>query len=426
MRVHFPELYQAHRARDKKRLTLMAAEFGLTYEQFEASNWDHEGKLEMAKADIDTDVPMPEPETKPKAKPKAKAKDKAPAKKRGRPKGATTKPPENTQLLEAVEFIGVVENDTFENSKYAKLSQNYITAYSNVLAAGYPIAEEIELCPQIEKLKAALTRCGRTLAITETEGGQISIKGDRIRATVPCLAEPLAIPEPDPVIVKGDFNIIKKAFKACNTVADDKNEKVMYASVLLDPNTVSATNGMVLLQYWHGIANLPPATVVPAAFAKIVSGQKMNITGFGGMWDADAGLLKSLTVWFENGAWLKTQCFEDRWQDINSLLNVNTEPTPVPEDLFEAVAAVEPFCSDTSAIIFSEDAVQSHRDSEVGAVYNVKGLPAGKIFSAKLIKQVAPYVETLDLLTHSDRAFFFGGTPENPVRGVFMGMTGSS
>lgn len=369
---------------------------------------------------------MPEPEIEDGVEmPSDEAVAPAAPKRRGRPKGTTTKPAENEQLLRAVEFVGIVETDAFENSKYAKLSQNLITAYSNVLAAGFPIAEEIHLCPQIDKLKAALNKCGRSLAITETEGGQISIKGDKLRALVPCLAEPLPDIAPDMPQVQGDFDILKEAFKAACTVADDKQEKLMYASVLVDPNTVTATNGKVLLQFWHGIAGLPPATVVPVAFAKLVAGIKYKITGIGGAWSNELGALSSMTIWFENGAWLKTQCFDERWQAFQQLLDVPTDPKPVPDGLFEGVSAVEPFCKDSGAVHFADGAVQSHAEASAGAVYTVKDLPPGKIFHAKLIKQVSPYVKSLDLFSSTDRAYFFGGTEANPVRGVFMGMTGS-
>jgi hypothetical protein len=374
-------------------------------------NWTR--KIGMGEVEIDDNVAIPEAAP---AKP-------ATGKRRGRPPGASSKPAENAALLAAVDFVGIVETDAFEHSQYARLSDNFIIAYSNVMVAGHPIAEEINLCPQTAKLRAALIRCGRTLAITEANG-QISIKGDKLRALVPCLAEPLANMSPDMPVIQGDFEILKEAFKAGNTVADEKSERMMFASLLLDRNTLTATNGLVLIQYWHGIANLPPGTVIPKVFAQAVAGVKYKITGIGGAFDPTAGFMRSLTIWFDNGSWLKTQCYEDRWQDISKVIDVATNPIPVYEGLFEAVEAVEPFC-ESQAVYFCTNAVQSHPEGEAGAIYEVKDLPAGKIFNPKLIRQVAPYVKTIDLFAATDRGFFFGGTEANPVRGVFMGMSGS-
>jgi hypothetical protein len=368
-------------------------------------------------AEIDDGVPIPTDTPAP-----------APAatgRRRGRPPGSAAKPAENAGLLAAVQFVECVENETIEFSHFAKLSNGMVLAYSNVLSAGFPIAEQLNRCPRIDMLKAALLRCGKSLAITETNDGHLSIKGDKLKAIVPCMAEPLADITPDAPVINGDFNILKEAFKAACTVADEIADRVMYASVLLDPNTVTATNGKVLLQYWHGITGLPPATVIPALFAKQIVGSKYKITGIGGNYDTNAGFMRSLTIWFENGAWLKTQCYEDRWQAFEQLLNVATNPQPVPVGLFEGIEAVEPFCKDSGAIHFGDGYVSSYLNSDAGASYPVKGLPPGKIFHAKLVRQVSPYVKTLDLLTQNDRAFFFGGTDINPIRGVFMAMSGS-
>jgi hypothetical protein len=354
--------------------------------------------------------------------PEASAPAPSAPRRRGRPAGASAKPPENAQLLAAVEFISVVSTEAFELSQYASLANQQIIAYSNIIAAGHPIAEELNLCPQIEKMKAALMRCGKSLAITENNG-QISIKGDKLRALVPCMAEPLAPVLPDPPVLSGDFDALKEAFKVCGVVADEASERPMYASLLLESDTLTATNGKVLIQYWHGVKGLPPGTVIPKVFAAAIAKQKYKITGIGAAWNGT--FATSVTFWFENGSWVKTQCYEERWQDFNHVINVQTNPVPIYTGLFDAIAAIEPFCGQSGAVIFKENAVASHNEEDTGAIYEVKGLPAGKVFAAKLVRQVSPYVKTIDITSSPDRGFFFGGETNHPVRGVFMGMHGS-
>jgi len=412
MRLHDPEVFEAHRGRTTEHLNYIAGLAGWSLEEAIERKWQVE---------IEDNIPIPA------STPAAPT-----GKKRGRPPGKKNIPAENTALLNAVDFISVVETDAFEFSKFCAIRGMAATAYSNILSAGFPVAEELNLCPHMDKLKAALNRCGRTLSISENNN-QLSVKGDKLRALVPCLAEPLAAITPDMPIINGDFDILKDAFRACGTVADEAADRPMYASLLLDPNTVTATNGKVLIQYWHGIANLPPGTVIPKVFAKTIVGIRYKITGIGGTFEQSlnpttqqmVGFMRSLTLWFENGSWIKTQCFEDRWQDFSHLLDVPTAARPVPEGFFEAVAAVEPFCEDTSAVHLGVETLMSHLNGEDGAVYECKGVQSGKIFNAKLIRQVEPYVTTLDLTTQPDRAFFFGGTIANPIRGVFMGMIGS-
>lgn len=352
-----------------------------------------------------------------------------PPKKRGRKPGSSNKPTESSILLNAIDFVSIVETETFEPSAYCRFISNeagsFVTAYSNVLSAAHPVAEQLNLCPQFSKLKAALTRCGKTLAITESDG-QISIKGDKIRALVPCLVEPLIDLAPDAPVIIGSFDALKEAFRVCCTVADEKAERAMLASILLDPNCATATNGKVLIQYWHGISNLPPGTVLPKVFAAAIASNKYKITGLGGNFDANGGFMRSFTVWFENGSWIKTQCYEDRWQDVSKILDgYALSPVPLYDGLFEAVAAVEAFTDEIEAVYFHAGTVASHRELNTGAMYEVKNLPPGKVIHGRLARQVSPFVKTIDLTTMPDRVFFFGGTEANPIRGVFMGMSGS-
>lgn len=389
-----------------------ATEYGMTYEEFEARNWDDGKGKEMS--DIDDGVAMPT--TAP-----------APAR-RGRKPGTPNKPKVASQaeMLEAaLAFVSPVESDMNDYSQYVSLVGNMAIMFNGQLAAGHPIVEELTLCPHLERLKQALKNCGKSLVITETDGGQLSLKGDKIRALVPCFDfGGVGVMGPDAPVVEGDFDILKQAFKVCGTLASEQGERVIEASLLLEPNSCTGTNGLAILQFWHGIANLPPGTVIPKAFASAVAACGKKITGIGAGWNAQGGFASSLTFWFEGGAWFKTQCYNDRWPNLAPILDVPCNHLPVPEGLFTAIEAVSHFIDEekSSAVFFMGGCVQSHADANVGAQYEVSGLPGGKIFNGRLVKQVAPWVKTIDLVSFPDRAFFFGGEAPNPVRGAIMCM----
>ena len=344
-------------------------------------------------------------------------------KRRGRKPGTKNPPkqPSKAEQLEAaLAFVEPVYSELSDFAQYVSLSAGVAVMFNGQMAAGHPIVEELTLSPHLDKLQAALKKCGKTLVITETEAGQLSIKGDKLRALVPCLNVESASVVGSPPNLTGDFNALKEAFKVCGTLASENGERVIEASLLLEANVCTGTNGAAMLQYWHGIAGLPPGTVIPKAFAAAVAKCPLNITGIGGDWNGE--FLTSVTLWFENGAWLRTQCYNDRWPSIDHLLNVITAPVEVYAGLFEGIGAVEAFVEHqkTSSVHFADGMVMSHHEPTVGAQYEVKDLPGGKSFNGKLIKQVAPYVKTIDLVSHEDRAFFFGGEAANPVRGVLM------
>lgn len=381
-----------------------------TIEQAEERNWI------MAGTEIDDDVAVP-------------AAAPAAPRPRGRPRGTANKPKVASQaevLEAALAFVSPVQNDIQPFAQYVNLSGNMAVMYNGQFAAGHPIIEELTLCPHLGLFQQALKRCGKSLAITQTEARQLSIKGDHIRVLIPCYNETLAAVVPDIPYYEGDFSILREALKVCGTLADEDGNRVVTATLLLNPDTCTGTNGHAMLQFWHGLKVVPPGTVIPAAFADAVVATNKKITGIGADWNAEGGFPNSVTFWFEGGAWIKTQCFHDRWPELSHILDVASSPGPVPVGLFEAFEAVVHFVDDkkSSAIYLVPGSVQSHPDATVGAQYEVPGLTGGKVFNGKLVKQVAPWVETIDLETYGDRAYFFGGTPTNPVRGAIMCMMG--
>lgn len=338
---------------------------------------------------------------------------------RGRP--ATKKNTQAEQLQQALDFVSVATNKLDDFASYVSLHNRMAIATTGQISAGHPIQEDLELCPHLDKLKLALSKSGKTLTLTHTPSDQLSVKGDKLRVIVPCVGfNELPFNAPDETQYPADDRI-KEAFKVCGMLASEAGDEVYKASVLLRGNDCTGTNGRAtMLQYWHGI-DLPPDMVLPKIFTQSVVKIAQKITGFGFSWSNELGRPKSFTLWFENGAWIRTQCYSDSWPDVDGLLNKPSVPAPTPEGLFDAVESVYKF-NDDNLIYFLSNCVSTDKNPDVGAQYEVKGLQGGVSFNGKLLLQVSPYATSMDFTTHRDRAFFFGGTAENPVRGVLMAM----
>lgn len=331
------------------------------------------------------------------------------------------KPKQTTQaaaLVEALNFASIAtKNDGVIGSaaKHVRLIGKQVVAYDGQMSAGHPIAEELTLCPQIDQLSKALSKTGKTLTISETATGRLSIKGEKLQAYVPC-AQAHDLPQAfaDQAIAPADDRI-KAAFKCCGTLASEADSRLVAASLLLRGGDCTGTNGAAILQYWHGV-DLPPAMVLPKVFCAAVAAAKPHIVGFGASFNN--GKVSSVTFHFEGGAWLKSACYADEWPDIEKLW-LQPNYVEVPKDLFEAIDAVDDF-HEAGHVTFANNAVQSHASPDIGAQYAVPGLQAGKTFAGKLMKQVAPFASLIDLNTYDDRAFFMGGEQANPVRGIVM------
>ena len=343
---------------------------------------------------------------------------------RGRPAKAN---PQAEQLTKALAFISLVAEDdeTLPNNGHAKLGNNMAVVLGRMMSGGYPIVEDLDVCPHLDKLKLALAKSGKTLTIAKTPGAQLSVSGEKFRAVVPCIPlEDMPDIGPDAPIAMVDDRI-KQAFKVCGTLASEAGERLIEASLLLEAYVCTGTNGVAMMQFMHGI-DLPPHMVISKAFAAAVAKVEMPLTGFGFTWSEELQKPSSVTFWFENGSWLKANCYSDRWPEIDSIVGAESFPIELPAGLFDAIEAVEKFSDDKEpSVYFTDGKVQSHYTVEAGASYDVAGLSGGKRFKAKLMRQVKDYVTHIDLTTVEDRAFFTGGDENGPIRGVVMGMAGA-
>jgi len=318
-----------------------------------------------------------------------------------------------SRVSEAVSFImPATQPGGLDYQQYIRISGGYAVAFDGTVAAGFPVEEELTVCPQADKLDAALKKCGTDLTITVLPSGALSVKGGKLRAVVPCLSDqgvmPPVWPDPPVAVITDE---IKEGFKALAKLANDKAETVLEASILLQARTMVATNRLVLLEYWHGI-DLPPGLVIPKAFAAAVMKQTVALTGFG------FGP-HSVTFHYENGAWIRTQLFQDQYPDYTRIVDVPSYPIPIPEGLIEAIEAVATF-SDSDTVLLRNGRVTTNREDERGAQHEVAGLEVNgdyRAFAPSLFKKVSGFIETIDLNTYDDRAFFFGGN----IRGVIMG-----
>lgn len=327
-----------------------------------------------------------------------------------RPRKAKSKPAE--KLSEALNFIAPAAGDEGAWA-HARIAANWIVAANGVLAAGHAIEEELALCPHIGRLIDALNKSGQTLALTEKDNGTLFVSGDKLRAIVPCIpGDTLAPVMPDPRIAVIDDRI-KEGFAKLLPLTKEAAERTLEISILLRANSMFACNGQVIFEFWHGI-DLPPGMAVPKPFCAAVTGSAKALAGFG--YSAT-----SVTFYFEDGAWIKTQLYRNDWPNVDALFEYQSFPAAVPEGLFEAVRAIESF-SDDGGVHFHDEKLKSSYDNYredgpvYGATYDVPGLQQGHSFTAKLLRLIEPVCEQLDYTSNDDRAVFFGGS----VRGVIM------
>mgnify|MGYP001231025984 CR=1 FL=1 len=289
------------------------------------------------------------------------------------------------------------------------LKDGWAMMHNGIIAAGERITESFNICPHNDLLIQALSKCGQNVSFTELETQRLSVKSDKFRAIIPCLSlYDMMIPSPDPRCATVDDRL-KDAIRAVSALADDDPTRLIKASILIDSGSAYATDGHVLIEAWHGI-DLPPMLALPKAIiAPLVKNQK-KLSGFGYS-------QSSCTFYYDDGSWIKSQFYADKWPDVAHAINQASQQTPLPDNFYDGLAAVEKF-SDDGYVYFDNGVLRSHRTADEGASYEVLGLPQGPIMKISNLKMIKPYVKTVDFLARNGKMLMWYG--EN-VRGAIMG-----
>lgn len=288
-----------------------------------------------------------------------------------KPKPTTTP----NALLEALKFASLVCKD--KGSVYEAhvcVADNWISAYNGVLSIGCRHDSAINACPQFKLITEALQRCGQSIAITQLDNDRLSIRSDKFRAIVPCISNGiLGVQSPDQRIVDIDDRL-KDAMVMAGEIIDENGTQIYNHSTLFNGKSIiSSMGGSFILEYWHGI-DLPPFLAIPKSFSTILGKISKKLKSFGFS-------QSSITLYFEDDSWIKSQLYSEAWPKVDHILNVQVNFQPIPSGFWEALAAVSPFSEGN--VYFFADKLRSHAAEGVGADYDCPGLPSGPIFPAR-------------------------------------------
>ena len=352
---------------------------------------------------IENNVPIPEETAAP-----------APAKKhRARRQSAkkTAAPNPSASLLAALKFIAVAQKKAgAPNQQFGIISGNWAAASNGILTVATKVEEDLNACPHTLQLIDALSKVGEELSITQLSPNALTVVSGAFKALIPCADfNELSITGPDENIAVIDDRI-KTAFEAVMGLATDGAQHAHLAGVLLQAGSAVATNGAALLEYWHGI-DLPPGLLIPKASAVAIAKADKTLTGFGFS-------SSSATFWFEDGSFIKTQLFAERYPNYQTVFDCESvNPWPLPDEFYKAVRAIESFSR--NGIVFFENGFLSSNERETEAsTYKIEGLPEGMGFNAKLLLTVEHGFKNVHFDAEKNKACFFG---EN-LRGVLMGI----
>lgn len=315
-------------------------------------------------------------------------------------------------LLNALNFISVAQTEKESPNAYENhcvLSDGYATAYNGIITAGCKIEEAFSICPHTYKLIHALEHCQKDISITEL-AGRLSVKSGAFSAFVPCWEGDRPLVTPDAPC--GQISdALKVGFETIGYLAVENGKTVAQASILLRNGSMVATDRFLIMEYWHGLSM--PKIVLPKLFISAIVSIPKKLVQFG---FSD----NSVTFYFEDSSWVKTQLFEEEWPDVDPILNIASKQEPLPADFYTALSTIASFSSGKKGeqkVYFMDGKMQTHRDEKEGASYEVEGLKMGPAFGIERLKRIEKYIKTADFYSHSTM-FFFGDNLRGCLTGV--------
>lgn len=316
------------------------------------------------------------------------------------------------RLVEALQFCSLASRVSGNNAAYqdhVRIADQWAIRSNGQLTAGHPVEEDLHACPHAARLANAIEKCGDTLSITHLGSGNLSVKGAVFTARVDCLPEDQMLYQAPDEPCGAIDDRIKRALHVAGSVAAEGATRVIFASVLLKAQTAIGTNGHVMLECYHGI-DLPPGLCLPKSSVVAVLKVAKPLVSFG----FSRG---SMTFYYEDGSWLKSQLYLDPWPDTSHILDIPAYPITPPDGWITAVEAVTGFSAD-GRVYFDDGKVMSHPNQGEGAEHDMPGvgaLPSG--YYAKDLRLVEEFASRFDFTTHRERAIAYG----DDARAVIMG-----
>lgn len=333
-------------------------------------------------------------------------------KQRARRKPSDTAGNPSAKLIEALQFVAMAQAKSGPvETQFCLLTNKWAVASNGFLTIGAKIEEDLEVCPNtlqlIEALKLAVDG---DQVIAHESPSVLSVRAGAFAGLVACVDRNSL---PDPSAPDGQCALVDSrltdALDAVQFLAMDESPDAFKASVLLRAGSAVATDGSMMLEYWHGI-DLPPNLMVPRKAVQAIVKCKKVPVGFGYS-------PSSITIWFEDDSFIKTQLYSGNYPDTDKLYPQTVNAWPLPEGFFKAVHVIANFSED-GQVIFNNGKVASSLQESVASTFKIEGLAEEMAFRAKYLIDAQLYMKTAHFDSEKGRVIFFGDN----CRGIIMGL----
>jgi hypothetical protein len=319
-------------------------------------------------------------------------------------------------MLKELKFVmgSVARKDYVPELQHFKIENGRVEGFNGVIALSTPI--DLDLCamPKAVPFVKAIERLPDTqgCVLDLTKAGRLSVRSGRFKAFVECWEATHETPHVQPAgeqyaMPGGILPILKRTAPFMGIDAS----RPWACGILLEGQTASATNNIVVVQHW-----LPGLTFpTPINLPSVAVNEMLRINREPVAMQPEPG---AITFHYADGAWLRTSLLEGLWPvDLGKVLDRECDPKAVTPGLFDAVDRLAPFGKDGRVYLRPELVTTSLTEGE-GAQMELPGLDADGCFHIEQIVALRDLASSIDWTMYPSPCIFFGDN----VRGALVGI----
>lgn len=316
-------------------------------------------------------------------------------------------------IIDVIKFVNTAINDKSPVGEmtHILIENGHVRGTNGMLSIGSPIELDLTCAPHAATLLRAIRSCKEVVSLSITPGGRLSVKSGKFRALVPCI-DPLECTyhsKPSGSVVNLYGAVLFKAFEKLKDFVSTDGTRPWSTGVLLRGQSAFATNNICMIESWLGI-DIPFIVNVPLDAVKAVIDRKVP----------PARILmdeRSMTFFYDSGAWIKTQLIEDQWPPVERVLDQESSPCPVPAGFFEGLASISKF-SEEGRVYFRDGRMCTSQHDSEGAAYDVENLAEEGLYNIASLQLLDGVATSVDFDRYPNHALFFG----DKVRGAVLAM----
>lgn len=319
-------------------------------------------------------------------------------------------------MIEDLKFVkgAISKKNILTVLAHFSIKDGLIKGYNGNIALCSPIELDLNCQPKAELLTKAIERCEKTVQLSMTPAGKLTVKSGSFKSHVECDPAPFPDVEPEGEMMPLPGGLLA-ALKILEPMIGEDMTRPWARGVLFRDQFAFATNNVVITQYWLGYS-FPFDMVIPHdAVNEILRIGKEPIS----MQVAE----NSVTFHYEGGRWIRTQTFSTEWPDIGRVLDRDSDPAnhlvPSEVEFFESLEKLVPFTDELNSVYLSKGFVSTSIEEASGTSMAMENLDVEARFNLKMLLMISAVAEKIDF-SHIPQgpALFFGSR----LRGAIMAM----